>query len=327
MPAEPPMKKLDPCIIAIILLSASLAFMHVNFVMYINSMEIYNMHITIADGQYSEPNLQARIIFPMMVKLVGSILPAKLLPIPHIYHPSLSLGTVEFIAVLFSLLGLFLLSNELLKSRLLSLLLIIIYSIFVPYIFQLTARFGEILIVGFFCWLVYTALKKKQALFVLLLILASFQRVDIAVTGLFFKLIYELIQDKNKIKVLLFNSLLLVIPVAIILWITRVYQLDLAEAYVNMERIIKYVRGNTGFLPILFLCYLPIFLGTIKRFKQFDKRVYYMMIALLPYLLYVYTFGGFSETRLLHPLFVTLLLGIFSSVTLSDVKGFLNKHL
>ncbi len=327
MPINDTLKKINPYTAAIALLSVSLAFMHINFVMYINSMGHYSQYVSIADGQYSEPNMQARLLFPVLVKLVGSILPARLMPIPHIYHPSLSLGIVEFASVFFSLMGLFLLSNELLKSRLMSLFLVIIYSVYVPYIFQLPGRFGEIFITGFFCWLVYTALKKQLAAFILLLILASFQRVDVAVTGLFFKFVYEWIQGQNKIKVLLYNSLLLIIPYVIISSITKTYQLDLAGAYVSMERIIKYVRGNTGFLPVLFLCYMPIFLGTISRFRKFDKRVCYMLFSLGPYLLYVFTFGGFSETRLLHPLFVTLLLGIFSSITVPDVKEFLNKNL
>jgi hypothetical protein len=313
-------------LIAIILLSLSQAFMHVNFLVGNENIktERYNEQIAIADGMMTHfADFQSRLLFPNMLKVIGAVMPQQVLS--ERYHAGLSLAFAEWISIFFSLTGLFLLSNEIFRSRLKSFFVIVFYSIYLPYIFQLPHRFGEALIFGFFCFLAYAVLARKQILFIGLLVLCSFQRVDIAFISVVFKIIYEFFEHGKKYKTVFVNSLLFIIPWIVISWITNFYKLNTADAL--LEPGLQLIRANIRYMPVIIFCYLPISVLSVMRFRRFDKRVYYLLFSLLPYLSVVFVIGAFSESRLLHPLIVTLIIGIISSVKDTEIHDFVDSEL
>ncbi len=317
--------KINIYVIAIILLSVSLSFMHVNFIVGHENIKIdrYNEQIDIAEGRAGSPAIQSRLLFPKILQIIGAVMPGQTLS--ERYHAGLSLAVAEWIAIFFSLMGLFLLSNEILGSRFKSFLVVIFYSIYLPYIFQLPHRFGEAFIFGFFCFLAYTVLARKQMLFIGLLFLCSLQRVDVAFTSVFFKIIYEYFFFEEKYKTAFVNALLFIVPGIIIYGITAYYELKTANYLLGFTP--QLIRSNTRYIPVLLFCYLPISVLSVLTFKRFDKKVYYLLFGLLPYLAVLFAIGGYSETRLLHPLIVTLVIGIISSLKDTDIYDFVASEL
>ena len=189
----------------------------------------------------------------------------------------------------------------------------------------MTHRYGEAFIPGFFCFLFYSVIAKRQRLFVLMLLLCWFQRIDIAYTAVFFKILYDYRFYGKKVKTAFLNSLFLLIPSGIFLMLTNVYNLRTVSGYLNTA--LQYIRGNMTVVPIILCYYFPVFILSIARFKHFDKKIYYMLAGLIPYFLILFWAGSFNETRLLHPFVITLLIGITSSVNNSDIKGFVNSEL
>ncbi len=317
--------KFDIYIIAIILLSVSLSFMHVNFLVGNEDIKIerYNEQIDIAEGRAGSPAMQSRVLFPKILQIVGAVMPGQTLS--ERYHAGLSLAAAEWITIFFSLMGLFLLADKILGSKLKAFLAVIFYSLYLPYIFQLTFRFGEAFIFGFFCFLAYAVISGRQMLFAGLLLLCSLQRTDVAFTAVFFKLVYDFFNYEKKYKTAFVNILLFIIPAGMIYGITNLYKLDTASEL--LAETPKLLWTNLRYLPVLIFCYLPISVLSIMRFRKFDRKVYYLLIGLIPYLSVMYFIGGFSETRLLHPLIVTLVIGIISSMKDTDIHDFVDSEL
>lgn len=300
--------------------------MHVNFLVDNENIKIerYNEQIAYAEGSRTDdPVMQSRLLFPKILQFAGTVIPAKVLSERH--HAGLSLALAEWISIFFSLTGLFLLSNEIFRSRLKSFLAVVFFSIYLPYIFQLTHRFGEAFIFGFFCFLAYAVIARKQMLFILLLLLCSLQRADVAFTSVFFKIVYDFFEHGKKYKIVFINSLLFVIPWIVIYGITSLYELNTAPTL--LAETPKVIRTNLRFLPVLFFCYLPIFVLSAMRLTKFDRKVHYLLLGLAPYLSVMYVIGGFTETRLLHPLIVTLVIGIISSVKDTEIRDFVDSEL
>jgi len=218
-----------------------------------------------------------------------------------------------------------LLSNEILRSRLKSFLVVIAYSIYLPFIFQLAFRFGESLIFGFFCFLAYAVTARRQMLFILLLLLCSLQRTDVAFTSVFFKIVYDFFEHGKKYRSVFINLTLFIIPWGVIYGITNLYNLKTANVF--FARTPELIWTNLRFLPVLFFCYLPIFVLSAIRLTKFDRKVHYLLLGLAPYLSVMYVIGGFTETRLLHPLIVTLVIGIISSVRDTEIRDFIDSEL
>ncbi len=118
---------------------------------------------------------------------------------------------------------------------------------------------------------------------------------------------------------------LFIIPLFIIYGITNLY--DLKTAHVFFARTPELIWTNLRYLPVLFFCYLPVFILSAIRLTKFDRKVYYLLLGLVPYLAVMYVIGGFTETRLLHPLIVTLIIGVFSSYKDTDIHDFVDSEL
>ena len=121
------------------------------------------------------------------------------------------------------------------------------------------------------------------------------------------------------------NGLLFIIPAAIIYGITAYYELKTANYLLGFTP--QLIKSNTRYIPVLLFCYLPISVLSVITFKKFDKKVYYLLFSLVPYLAVVFAIGGFSESRLLHPLIVTLVIGIISSLKDTDIHDFIDSEL
>ena len=310
-------------IIAILMLSLSQSFMHNNFLVHPESKIVnYKRQLQIAHGMYDDPAKQSRLLFPKIVSVTGFIVPSDIFSEDN--HAELSLILAEWIVIFFGLLGLFLLGNDILKSKMMSFLIIITYSLYLPYIFQISTRYGETLIFGFFSFLAYAVLSKKQILFIILVLLCSAQRPGIAFTGVLFKVIYEYSFDNKKYRRLFVNILFFIIPIAITSLISMVYNLNAYNFW--LEHTVKHINNNTKYMPVLLLSYCPVFVLTAFNFRKFDKKIYYLIACLIPYLSMVFFLGSFAETRLLHPLIVVLIIGILSSVKGANIKTFIDNE-
>ena len=322
-------EKLDFYVVTILLISLSLAWMHLNIVMFLppdGCTGMYQTQILLAQGLTKNPDAQVRLLYPNIVRAIGAIIPDKW-PITHkpssflaMSHPVLAFAGAEWISIFFCLLGMFLLSNEIFGSRLRAFLATVGYSIFLPYIFNLPHRWGEAFIPGFFCFLAYCVLARKNPLFLVMLILCAFQRPDIAAVSVLLKIIYDYKQFKKKYLMLLYNLALIIVPIFINYTLVTYLKLDTYGLYTSYG--LKYVKGNTITIPFLILYFFPVLITAAVRFKNFDKKVYYLLFSLLPYLAVTYVIGGYSETRILHPLVAALIIGVFSSIDTQTIAAF-----
>lgn len=302
-------------ILAILLLSVSQTFMHMSFLRNESIIPNYEAQIRIARGLAADsPEIQLRMLFPMMVRAMGSVIPEN---IGTYRHARFSLAISEWMSLVFSIFGLFFLSEKILQSSLRAFLVVVSFSIFLPNIFQFTFRYGEAFIFGFFSFLVYAVLSGKQMLFVVLLFLCSFQRADVAMTAVIFKMIYDYSALK-RYRASVLDLVLFGIPVAVVSLVTYVYKLSPVKSMVELAS--TQMLPNIMYAPYVFLLYSPVFVFSFLGWRRFDGLIYLILLSLVPYLMVISVLGQLAESRLIHPLIVTLIIGMFSAVGKDDIR-------
>lgn len=304
--------------VVLLLLSVSQAFGHLAFVPNDSVIGHYRYQIRLAEGlEPGAAEVQLRVLFPKLVALVGAAVPRQL---GEYHHARVSLVAGEWITIAFSIFALFLLAEVILPSTLLAFLAVVAYSVYLPHLFQLAFRFGEALIVGLFSGLVYAALTGRTSLFLALLVVASFQRVDVAVTGVVFKALRDYDISK-RFAAIARNAALLAIPAGIASVLARFYAVDVTPSLLELAA--TQLPRNVRYLPYLVLTYLPVFVLAAWRFRAFRREIYLTLGALVPYVAVVAVLGSFFESRLLHPLVATLIIGVFSTFD-GGARGFRN---
>lgn len=243
----------------------------------------------------------ARILTPYFIYFIHFLIPKDSLP----------LIIAEAIFAFFSFMAVFLLSKNIIKDDIFSLLAVVGVSIFSPLAFQHAAsRFGEVLLIGLYPMLVLLALEKKEILFIIMISIASLQRPEIAICSIVFKLLYNVL-DRRNYWMMALNFTLLIVPFAIVGIINYFYDISTAK-YIMSEA--WRTLNNLKYIWFYALVFSPILILSVSNFKRFGGIVYLMLISLMPYLIAITIAGGFAESRLFLPLATICIIGICSSI-------------
>lgn len=280
--------------------------MHWNFIYESRwtPINIISFQSLILDGKLQLlTDLQTRILFPLLVKTISII----------IRNPFLLLFFAEAICSIFAFYSFFLLAKKLINDEKYALLSTILFSIYAPYAFQSLFRYGELLIVGFFCVLLYCILEEKYVWFVFFLLVASLQRPDIAVTSSIFNFIYSFHIKKERRY--LFNTALLALPFITFFSICGFYGITFfgTAALYGLGQYKGFIVNFNMLFP-LFIMYLPISALSLLFFRYFDITIKLILLSLLPYLISIAIIGIFYETRLFFPLISILIIGVIKAM-------------
>lgn len=289
--------------IVIIGLGLSYAAMHVNLVVTTTGLEGEHVRyqISLAQGAHPEAaDSQSRLIFPHLVKMTFAVFNKY----------SWALFAAEALCAVFSLFAFFLLSYALIGDKNYALLSTLAMSVFTPYGFQLLGRYGELLILGLYSVLLFFILMEKPVYYIAFLIIASLQRPDVALSSVFFIVIYHLFIAR-RYRMLILDLMLMPVPVVTALFIKHIYGIKF-ESYLDVFFTIGLRRflENAKAVPSLIFMYAPVIILGAALFRSFDRKVKLILLSAAPYLIMVTMFGSYSEPRLLFPLFSVTIIGV-----------------
>lgn len=288
--------------VIIIGLGTTYAAMHWSFTIpFESTQKNIDFQISLTQGMHpNEPDTQSRILFPFLVKILNLL----------VKRPFWIMFFAESICAIFAYASFFSLSQVLIREKRYALLSTLFVAVFTPYALQFEQRYGELFILGFYSVLLFLIIRQKWFWYILFLVLASFQRPDIALASVFFKFLHTLIV-RRKILQIFYDAVLLCIPMLIVFFISRYYGLLNAgykEAYVKWI-FIRPVE-NIKALRFILMMYLPIFILAFTAFSGFSRMIKIILVSLVPYLVILLFLSSFGESRLLMPLFAVLIIGI-----------------
>lgn len=231
----------------------------------------------------------------------------------------LTLILTESVFAFFALGSLYLVAQSIINDDRYSMAVLFFVSIFTPLAYQLASRrYGELLSFGFYMFLVYLVSKKREFSFLLVIIIASLQRPEMAISAVFYKLISNYHEDKSIYKTF-YNLLMITIPFIILALINIFYKIN-TVGYVKtflFTQIIASLKGVFLYWPV----FAPLLLLTFFNFRYFGWRVKAMLIALIPYLLVITCTGNYSESRLFIPFVAVLTIGVFAALKNKEGDG------
>ena len=278
--------------------------MHLNFLEpYSRPQELLDFQLSLAAGSHPDNyDQQSRILFPFLLKMVYLLFK----------RPYWTVFSAEALSAIFSLFGVFLLAKAVITDKKYALLSVILFFIFAPYALIIRGRFGELFIPGFYCLLLFFILKEKLVWYVFCLIIASFQRPDVAIGSVFVKIAHQMF-IKKKYKPLIFDIFLFLIPFAVFYLIKEYFGIKTSHYIDNyIANITAWPMVNLRSTRYIILMYFPAIVLGVLLFRYFNQAMKLIFLASLPYLALITVFGAYLESRLLLPIFAVLIIGIVS---------------
>jgi hypothetical protein len=256
---------------------------------------VFKVQLYLAEGKgAASPDWQSRVLFPQLVKVTNVF----------VKEPAAVLFIDEAICAFFSFLFFFLLAKEMLKSEKAAGLALIIFSVYLSLVFQFPLHYGVILMLGAFCFPIYLLLAGKNTAYPWAVAFVSLQRPDIALATVFFKALKD--WPEQRIKGLLLNGLIMLIPVIVCYFISYCFNLSYQALYFNQMLARLMANLNPLNLAFVFASFLPLSLLAIFYFREFDRTIKIAIFSLLPYIVMVFLFGNFQEPRLFYPLIAVI---------------------